>query len=58
MIRPEDADRTVNINNYCVPTTEFSIKPNTTDYDALVNNGYSATTEFLANWPPESGCPG
>lgn len=57
-IRREDVNRTVNINNYCVNTTDFHIKKDSTDYHALVNNGYGATEAFFCNWPPTGGCPG
>lgn len=46
--------RTININDCCVRTTDFSIRPQVGDpsYDKLFASGETAAYEFLANYNP------
>jgi hypothetical protein len=44
--------RTININDCCVRTTDFSIRPEPDDerYQQLVASGEAATYQYLANY--------
>jgi len=49
IVQPDDRDRTIEISNCCVRTTDFSIAPGSPCYVDLFKSGVQATREWLAH---------
>lgn len=47
---PDDKARTIDINNQCVATTDFDIKPGDAAYCKLYNSGKDAAEKYLKNY--------
>jgi len=47
---PDDIARTIDIDNKCVSTTDFNIKPGDATYNKLYNSGKDAAEKYLENY--------